>query len=340
MKPKLFWIAGVIVSIAASVEAADRMSKEFDVGDYPKLIVEADAAHVEVNKGTAGMIKISVKVPDREDFRVSTSQSGDKIRIKLEHKGLMGWLAFPLHAIDEDAVVISAEVPSKCDLDISTDAGRIDVTEVSGIVEVTTTSGVIELEDVGNEVRVSSSNGSIKVDKLTGKLDADVNAGSIKLGNSTGSFDLESNTGRIEVRNSSGKFRAYSNVGNIDFEGTITEGEDNLFSSDVGSVKVTLSEQKDLEIEAETDLGDVSIYPKPTKVISKGERYLNAMLGVGGPKLRIRSDVGSIDIEKGSIMTRGDEENGEDNGEKPEPEPIPETPPETPTPGIKPPTGK
>jgi len=330
----------VLLAVATGLVAADRLSKEFTIAASPTLIVEADAAHVIVEEGVNGKITVEVKVPDKEDFRVSSSQVGDKIRINLEHKGIMSWLAFPLHAIDKNGVVIKAEVPPDCDLELSADAGRVDVTGIKGNIEITTTSGVVNLDDVEEDVTVSTSTGSIRIDDLSGKLDADVNAGTIKLNNSKGDFYLESNTGRIEVRNSSGRFRASSNMGAIDFEGTITEGDDNFFSSDVGSVKVTLSDQKNLDIDAETDLGDVSIYPKPNKIISKGDRHLAAQLGSGGPKLRIRSDVGSIKIEKGTMMIRGDNDTLPEP-ETPEitPEIAPETP-EAPTPGIKPPTGK
>ncbi|MBD3287058.1 DUF4097 family beta strand repeat protein [candidate division WOR-3 bacterium] len=339
MKMKLNLLIVFLTAVSGLV-AADKLSKEFTLTESPTLIIEADAAHVIIEKGSEGKITVEVKVPDKEDFRVSSSQIGDKIRINLEHKGIMSWLAFPLHAIDKNEVVIRAEVPRQCNLELSTDAGRVDVTGISGDIEVNTMSGVVSLDDIEEDVRVSTSTGSVRIEEFSGKLDADVNAGTIKLNNSKGDFLLESNTGRIEVRNSSGRFRASSNMGAIDFEGTITEGEDNFFSSDVGSVKVTLSDKKDLDIDAETDLGDVTIYPKPNKIISRGDRHLAAQIGTGGPKLRIRSDVGSIKIEKGTMMIRGD------NDTLPEPETPDATPettpdaPDVPTPGIKPPTGK
>lgn len=332
MKIRLCSIVGALFLTAIQLGAEDRMSKDFTVGENPQLILEADVAHLEVVKGERGKIKASIKVPDRDEFRISSTQNGDRVRIRLEHKGILSWLKTPWYAIGGDEVVIRVEVPYACDLDLSTDVGRINVTEVSGTIDVSTSSGVVELRKVEDDVRVTSSSGAIKIDEFEGELYAEVNVGTINLKNSTGVFNLESNTGRIEVRNSSGQFRITSNVGTIDFEGTITGGENNYLRSDVGSVKVTLNNQKNLDIDAETDLGKVSIYPKPTKVIANGERYLTAQIGKGGPKLRIRSDVGSIDIEEGSILTP--------QGESEDPEEIELIPEMSPSESSTPPTSE
>jgi len=319
------------------LKAEDVMSKEFEVGENPKLTIDVDAAHIVVIKGVSGKIKASVEVPDKENFRVSSTQTADRVRIKLEHKGLVGILTIPLHVLTSDEVVLNIEVPEKCDIEVSADGGYVDINEIDGDIDITSSACVIDLEKVKGETWVNSSSGSLKVNDFDGKLDAEVNAGSIKLKNSKGIFSLESNTGFIDVKNSLGQFQVTSNVGSIDFEGTVAEGEDNSISSDVGSVKVRLSNQKDLDVDAETDLGDVSIFPKPANII-EGDRHTTFQIGGGGPKLRIRSDVGSISIEKGAgLKLREDEEEQtpEVTPEKPPEEPKPETPP-----NLKQPTGK
>jgi len=300
MKTKLCLILGVAVFVASNLTAKERLKKEFEVGAAPELIVDVDAGRVTVERGEAGKITVYVELQDRNRYRLSSVQDGDEVRIELEHKGLTGWFFFPFDFIAGDGPWVRVGVPSKCDLDLVTDAGRIEIRGgVEGTIRARTGLGSIRMNDVGDDVRARAASGSIHIDEAKGKVDAETSTGEVIIRDSDGEFYLETSAGSIEIDRTSGRFRVRSIVGSIDFDGTITEGEDNLLETSVGSIKARLSGLSDIEIDAETEVGRVSIFPD-IEPVDEGEHHLRVRIGDGTKRLRLRTETGSIRIQKGA----------------------------------------
>jgi hypothetical protein len=315
MKAKLSLVLVALLVSVASLAAAARLKKEFEVGAAPELIVDVDAGKVTVEQGDAGKITIYVELGNRDRYRLSSEQDGDEVRIELEHKGLLGWFFFPFDVISGDEPRVRVEVPSRCDLDLVTDAGRIEIRGgVEGTIRARTGAGSIRMKDVRGDVRARAAGGSVRIDEAKGKVDAETSTGDVIIRDSDGEFYLETSAGSIEVVRTSGRFRALSIVGSIDFDGTITEGEDNLLKTSVGSIKARLSGLSDIEIDAETEVGRVSIFPD-IEPVDEGEHHLRVRIGDGTKRLRLRSETGSIRIRKG---TEPEKIEVEKEGTKPE----------------------
>ena len=297
---RLRLIVGTLLLAAASLAAAERLKKEFEVGSDPELTVDVDAGRVTVHRGEGDKITVYVQLPDREGYRLSSDQDGDEVRVDLEHRGFIGWFLFPLHFISGDEPWVRVEVPSRCDLDLATDAGRIEVKGgIEGTIKARTGAGSIRMNDVGGDVRARAASGSIHIDGAKGTVDAETSTGEIRVQDSKGEFYLETSAGSIEIERTSGRFRVRSSVGSIDFDGAITEGEDNLLKTSVGSIRARLSGLSDIEIDAETDVGSVSIFPD-IEPVDEGEHHLRVRIGDGTKRLRLRSETGSIRIRKGT----------------------------------------
>lgn len=300
MKTKLCLILGVVVFVASNLTAKERLKKEFEVGAGPELIVDVDAGRVTVERGEAGKITVYVELQDRNRYRLSSVQDGDEVRIELEHKGLTGWFFFPFDFIAGDGPWVRVGVPPKCDLDLVTDAGRIEIGGgLEGSIKARTGAGSIRMNDLKGDIRARATGGSIHIDEVKGKVDAETRTGEVIIRDSEGEFYLETSAGNIEIERASGQFRASSSVGTIDFDGAITGGEDNYLKTTVGSIRARLSGLSDIEIDAETDVGSVSIFPGPEPVY-EGEHYLRVRIGDGSKKLRLRTETGSIRIQKGA----------------------------------------
>ncbi|TET23098.1 MAG: hypothetical protein E3J71_03660 [Candidatus Stahlbacteria bacterium] len=303
---RLRLIVGTMLLAAASLAAAERLKKEFEVGPAPELTVDVDAGRVTVHRGEGDKITVYVQLPDREGYRLSSDQDGDEVRVDLEHRGLIGWFFFPFDVISGDEPWVRVEVPARCDLDLAIDAGRIEVKGgIEGTIKARTGAGSIRMNDVGGDVRAMAASGSIHIDEAKGTVDAETSTGEIRVQDSKGEFYLETSAGSIEIERTSGRFRVRSSVGSIDFDGTITEGEDNLLKTSVGSIRARLSGLSDIEIDAETEVGSVSIFPG-IEPVDEGEHYLRVRIGDGSKRLRLRSETGSIRIEKGSRPSYSD----------------------------------
>jgi hypothetical protein len=75
----------------------------------------------------------------------------------------------------------------------------------------------------------------------------------------------------------------------------------------VGSIDLTLYDVTDIYIDAKSNLGSVTISPRP-KSTDSGEHFLIATIGEGTVKTRLRTDLGSISIHKGEKWEEADDE--------------------------------
>lgn len=301
---KFSLVVVTVLAAAASLMATEKLKREFEVGSAPELIVDIDAGRVTVQRGDAGKITVYIELEDRGRYKLSSEQDGDEVRIDLEHKGIVGWFFFSIDVISGDEPWVRIEVPAHCDLDLVTDAGRIEIKGgIEGSIKARTGAGSIRIKDVKGDVRARATGGSINADEIKGRLDAETSTGEVTVRDSEGEFLLETSAGSIEVDRTVGRFRVRSSVGSINFDGTVTEGEDNYLKTAVGSIRARLSGLSDIEIDAETDVGSVSIFPG-IEPVDEAEHYLRVRIGDGTKRLRLRSETGSIRIEKGTEPDR------------------------------------
>lgn len=296
---KRFWFGCVgVMLLFASLGARENLKKEFEVGTEPELVVDADVALIEVRAGSEDKIVAHVELAQKNRYRLSSSQDGDMVTITLEHKGLRGWILAPVDIISDETPKITLQVPEGTKLALSNDAGKIEVAELEASLRARTDAGTIRISDFKGEADVNSGSGAVRIEEFSGSLDAGTQAGVVDIRDSDGTFMVNTGVGGVDIERSSGSFKVLSEVGTVNFDGSITQGEDNYFRSGVGSVNITLYGKTNLEIDAESDLGSVSISPEPRSAV-KGDHYLKATIGSGEAKVKIRTDVGSINILKG-----------------------------------------
>ncbi len=309
MKFKMLAVLAIF-SAVAGLSASERLKKEFVVSEYPRFFLDADAATVEVVPGAKNQIVVYVELPKRDRYNLTSTSEDNEIRVNVKLKDkLVNWLIYPFDVVTSDQVKIKVEVPESLALDIKTQAGRVEVKGIRGNMLVGTTAGTVKLDSLSGNMTCYTSGGNVNALWVEGSLDARTAAGEVTLSNSRGNFHLQTDAGAIKVFSSSGSFKLQSEVGSIDFSGTVKKGKDNYMTTSVGSIEVTLDEQKDLEVDAETDIGEVSITPEP-KDLRKGEHYMIARIGEApgqggedgeeGSILRLRSHAGSIRVRKGS----------------------------------------
>ena len=95
-----------------------------------------------------------------------------------------------------------------------------------------------------------------------------------------------------------------NDVGSIEFYGTLTEGSHTI-KSNVGAVQVTLSRNSSVEIDAKSDVGDITVDTdlltnQDKRSVGAGQT-LTGTYGTDDPAagtLSITSDVGSIEIRE------------------------------------------
>ncbi len=101
---------------------------------------------------------------------------------------------------------------------VDSNAGAIDIRDLSGMARVTTGAGAITVNRVGGAVTVQTGGGTVHLDQIGGKVDCFTSGGSIIAGLLGADATLGTGGGEIVVRQAKGMVRARATGGNIRIE--------------------------------------------------------------------------------------------------------------------------
>jgi len=129
LRLKSLAVVALLVFTAGSVYAARRVSREFEVGEHPRLVLEVDPTRLVVEPGEMGRIVLEVELPETESYTVACEQEDGKVTVRLETKGTLGLLARRLRLYEMN---IRVEVPEDCDVVLMGKSGRVEIRGVGG----------------------------------------------------------------------------------------------------------------------------------------------------------------------------------------------------------------
>lgn len=141
---------------------------------------------------------------------------------------------------------LSADLPSKFDINGSTGGGSISVNGIEGIVDMSSGGGTITVEQCKGEVDVSTGGGNIDLNHIAGAIDVSTGGGSIdlesldldsrgRISTGGGGIDLIETSGSLTISTGAGNIRARGHKGDL----RISTGAGNIDTRDVhGSLSV------------------------------------------------------------------------------------------------------
>ena len=247
----LFGLVGAALALGGCIEipiheATRTLEGSFDVTGAVDLDVSTSNGRVTV-RGVEGQTTVEViaTLRSRGDSMIAAANRAAKIVVEMIHNGNHVTLSYDANAHPWDVrrysgVDFEITVPATVDADVHTSNGRIEVSEVIGILDLDTSNGAIEVSDAVGEVDASTSNGTITVDTFEGVLD---------LGTSNGRLTMENITGVVDARTSNGR---------IVFSGTLIDGAAHRMTTSNGRIDIALRSDASLIIEARTSNASIS----------------------------------------------------------------------------------
>ena len=227
-------------------EATRTLEGSFDVTGAVDLDVSTSNGRVTV-RGVEGQTRVAVIATLRShgDSLIGAANRVAQIVVEMTHNGNHVVLSYdasdhPWDVRRYSGVDFEITVPTTVDADVDTSNGRIEVADVTGILDLHTSNGAIAVSDVVGEVHASTSNGAVTIDTFEGIL------------------DLGTSNGRIGMENIAGVVDAQTSNGNIAFSGMLVDGSDHRMITSNGRIGLALRSDASLIIEARTSNASIS----------------------------------------------------------------------------------
>jgi hypothetical protein len=167
-------------------------------------------------------------------------------------------------------------------------------------LKVATGNGAVSVERVGGDVQAATGNGRVRVEGTDGSVRVSTGNGDVDVRGAKAAVRVSTGNGRVNVTTSEGPVEARTGNGDIDVSMTQLKARDDMtFSTGSGEVRVTLPAGYNGELDASTGNGGLRS-DFDLKIEGRmNPRHVRATIGDGGPRLRLSSGNGQLEIRKG-----------------------------------------
>jgi DUF4097 and DUF4098 domain-containing protein YvlB len=166
-------------------------------------------------------------------------------------------------------------------------------------LRVATGNGAVSVEGVGGDINASTGNGRVMVSGTSGTVRVSTGNGDVDVRGARSSVRVSTGNGRVNVTTSDGPVEARTGNGDIDVTmSALKAAEDMTFSTGSGSVRLTLPSGYNGELDASTGNGEIRSDFELKIEGRLNPRRIRATIGNGGPRLRLSSGNGRLEIRK------------------------------------------
>jgi hypothetical protein len=185
--------AGALQGILVATSPAHAtVNRQFAVGALPSVQIDADAANIQVEQGSAGQVAVtltkethaltrSLAQQDLDAITLNTEQNGDRLTIRVNAPDGVG-----LYGVGRRSIRLLVTLPPTANVGVTSAAGNVEISDITGKVNVEVSAGNVTMSGMtlsGNSsVRESAGNIDIQ-----GALAPETN---LDLTSSAGNVDL------------------------------------------------------------------------------------------------------------------------------------------------------
>lgn len=253
-------LAGVLASAAL---LADDWSKKYTIAGHPDLRVDTNDGSVTIRTWDRKEIEARVTTSGWKigsgEVTVTDHQTGDHVELEVRIPHRVFEVSF-----GHRSVRVELQVPRDIRTDIHTGDGSITVDGLHG------------------ETRLSTGDGHIEAERLDGILDAQTGDGRLRVRGRFDQLNLHTGDGSIEAEIESGS--------RMSSEWRVRTGD--------GHVTLRLPANFSAELDVHTGDGHIDSDLPVTVSGLRRENELRGKLNAGGPPLVVRTNDGSIRLER------------------------------------------
>lgn len=288
----------------AAIQQNDRetpyLVKEFNVNTPIRLTVRTSGGYINVKSRYSDKVRVEMYVrrrghnltkkdTDLGDYNIEISKSGNEVRAIAQNKSRVHfgfWNGYSISFV--------VYTPRKCDCDIKTSGGHINLSGLEGQMDANTSGGHIDAEDITGNARLRTSGGSIKISHQNGDMDARTSGGHIEVNGGNGTLRLSTSGGHISLDGVAGEIDARTSGGSI--HANVLNIKDRLsLRTSGGSITANIPGNQGYDL----DLSGSSVHTNLNDF--SGSMRRNSVEGTvkgGGPKVILRTSGGSIRLNE------------------------------------------
>lgn len=166
------------------------------------------------------------------------------------------------------------------------------------VARVENSDGKIELRGTKGPSKLRTSNGKINVEDADGDIEAETSNGKVDIEDVSGYVSVRTSNGSIDISGTAGISKVITSNGSINVEVPDIKGDEVEIKTSLGSIDLYISPDLNTDIEMSTSLGTVSYHDIPLVVSESKRTHVEGKLGKGGPKIVVKTSLGSIDLYK------------------------------------------
>jgi DUF4097 and DUF4098 domain-containing protein YvlB len=157
------------------------------------------------------------------------------------------------------------------------------------------------VERVGGDVQATTGNGRVHVDATEGSVQVTTGNGDVSVRGAKSAVKVTTGNGAVTVSTAEGPVEARTGNGDIDVVMTQLKARDDMtFSTGSGRVTVTLPSGYNGELDATTGNGEIRTDFELKIQGRMNPRRIRATIGEGGPRLRLTTGNGRLELRKGA----------------------------------------
>ncbi|HET6567268.1 MAG TPA: DUF4097 family beta strand repeat-containing protein [Rhodothermales bacterium] len=268
----------------------DTIKETFKVRPGGTLHIDIDHGDVQVTSAQGNEVLVEVEriaeTNDRSDaadmfkrHSVSLEQREGDVYVKGRYdEAGSTWGRWRDHS--KLRVRVFVRVPDRYNVDFTSGAGNIEITNLQGNVSGSTGAGNLKLTSIRGTTELTSGSGNVVVNQATGRIEINTGAGNV---------DLKGIQGALEVR---------TGAGNVTAEIAGQPRADSHLESGAGNITVFVGHQIGMDVDASASIGSLST-DFPLKIEGSFMRKTcEGSINGGGPALRMRTGVGNVTLRK------------------------------------------
>jgi len=252
------------------------------VSSHATLTVTNGSGDIRVTPGPEGSVHVVGRIRARESFFADLSPSQRVARLESTPPIVQEGATIRLGDNGDPAlrdVRIDYEITVPSDTAVTTRSGSGDqwIGAVSGRVDIRAGSGDINIGPVGADVTAKTGSGDISVSGASGTV------------------HLTTGSGDVEGRDLRGGVDIHTASGDINLDGRPTADWSAAAAS--GDVRVRFPSNASFTLDASTSSGSISTNHAVVADADRSRRRLAGPSGGGGPRVRLATASGSIEID-------------------------------------------